>query len=119
MLTIRDEQMAALRASRTAAFERQLRARLELILPERGVILAPATLDLEIGKGCADAGRFHITREIDVARFIELVLTHWGAHPEAGYPRHLLANLMAYGLDGGLKLDRFEMQLGSGVLGHD
>jgi hypothetical protein len=119
MLTIRDEQMAALGAARTAAFEWQLRNWLQPILPERGVVLDPATLDLEIRKGCVDAGRFHITREIDVARFIELVLTHWGAHPEATYPRHLLANLMAYGLDGGLKLDRFEMQLRNGVLGHD
>jgi hypothetical protein len=66
---------------------------------------------MEIHKGIAHARQFGLMREADVARFIELVLTHWGAHPDTGYPRQTLANLMAYGLDTSLKLDRFEAHL--------
>jgi len=110
MLTIRDEQMTALGTARLEAFVRQLRDTLVARLPERGVSLEPVQLDAEIRKGIAHARQFHITREADVARFVELVLARWGMHPEAGYPRKLLPNLMAHGLDAGLKLDRFEAQ---------
>jgi hypothetical protein len=118
MLTIRDEQMAALGAARLDAFVRQLRDDLLVRLPQRGVLLDADQLDAEIHKGIAHARQFHITGEADVARFIALVLARWGAHPGAGYPRQLLPNLMAHGLDAGLKLDRFEAQWHDEVADH-
>lgn len=105
MLIIRPQQMEVLEQHQLRCFKSRLQSHLQQLagcMPARH-------LQLLIDRSVADAARFSLVREADVARFAEIVALHGGPaeHPQE-LPRGALAILMAYGATADAKLQRLQ-----------
>jgi hypothetical protein len=105
MLVIRDSQMQALREEAVNDFRRRLCVRLRSALPEER--MTSEELDRNIEAGIRQARDCRITREVDVARFIEAVCVRLGGFPKQGLPRPALPVLYAYGREGETRVNEF------------
>ncbi len=106
MLVIRDAQMGAFQRHLEENFQRRLRHRLQRVLPG-GPRLAMRELDEQIRVAIDQAMDCGLSKEADVALFVETVFTHLEDFPERGLPKEIRPALYAYGVDPSLKVDRF------------
>jgi hypothetical protein len=107
MLTIRREQMKAFEISRRAGFARAIGESIECSLREMGRGNECVELDAAIHHRMEEAQRFGLTRESEVARFVETTILHLGVSWKKDLPKPALAILLSYGLDPSVKLERF------------
>jgi hypothetical protein len=105
MLQIRAAQMQALREHAEKDFRRRLRARLLTSIPQERMNDDQIEANLEAGLRLAHDCR--LTREIDIARFVEAVCVRLGGFPPKGVPRPALPILYAYGVSAERRVDRF------------
>jgi len=103
MLTIRDAQTEALRRHAIVDFQKQLRGRVAELAPN----FTAEQVEAQVARGMALAAEFHLSREIDVARFVEIVLVHLGGFKEQPLPKPALSILYGYKVDPEVKLRRF------------
>lgn len=111
MLTIRREQMDRFSDALTRQFAESIRPRIAAQLPDGRAAIEPEVLTETIYRGCMVARSFRIRSEADVERFIAIVLKRWPGFSDGQFSRPLLSILTAYGMDSGVKLDRFEAAL--------
>jgi len=107
MLTIRREQMRAFENSRRTAFARAIGESIECTLRKMGRGNECVELDATIHHEIEQAQRFGLTREREVARFVETTILHLGISGNKELPKPALAILLSYGLDPSIKLERF------------
>ena len=70
MLVIRKQQVAALSASRIAAFEVRMVAHLQRCFPHWSLTLGPERLRAFVGRGMQQANRYGFETELDIARYL-------------------------------------------------
>jgi uncharacterized membrane protein len=105
MLEIRKAQFQAFHKHAEKDFRRRLHLKLrrEISLETMG----DEEMDAHIEAGITQARDCRLTREIDVARFVEAVCTRLGGFPANGLPKPALPILYAYGISPQEKVDRF------------
>jgi hypothetical protein len=107
MLVIREEQMALLAQDRQARFKARLVDYLRTNLPQCSGI-DEEQLGSEVDEGIRQALEFRLSREVDVARYVEILYQCCGGPSGEELPREALAILHTFGIDPALKLDRFQ-----------
>ena len=107
MLVIRDEQMALLARNRQGRFRARLVDHLCASLPACSET-DPERLDDEVALGIAQALEYRLRREVDVARYVEILYRCCEGPAGQELPAEALAILYTYGIDPTLKLDRFQ-----------
>lgn len=105
MLEIRHAQFQAFCEHAEKDFRRKLRVQLRQVIAEED--MSDAVIDDNIDSGIRHARDCRITREIDVARFVEAVCTRLGGFPPEGLPKPALPILYAYGVSAGRRIVNF------------
>lgn len=88
------------------SFRRRLRDRLQAVLPDPARFAAPG-FEQQIRTAIDQAVDCGITKEAQIANFVEAVFIHLSGFPENGLPKETLPALYAYGVDPAVKIDRF------------
>jgi len=108
MLTLRNEQVAILKNETSKPFKQALEAHLQEVLPEKGVRFDGETLKKQIEEGIRRASYYKLTRQRDVARYIELACGNFGGFLEGRHPKAVRQILYDHRLSPEEKLDRVE-----------
>lgn len=102
--------MESLQREQMKSFHMRLRLYLAECAAERGRIVSPQQIDTLVELGMDQCRRFHLVRELDIARYLELLL-RLPDMESAMLPRAALQVLLRYGVDPSRKLDGFESWL--------
>jgi hypothetical protein len=105
MLEIRQAQLQAFRDHAERDFRRRLYRRLRHIIPLE--MMSDKDIESQIEAGVSQAQDCRMTREIDVARFVEAVFVHLGGFAAKGLPKSALPILYAYGVSPERRIDDF------------
>lgn len=110
MLIIRDAQLDSLRLALLGSVRERLLEHLRS--PAAALPLSGVQLETLIARGLKEAPRFRIAREADLLRFITILNTFCGGDNARALPVPALQILLGYGVETGLKLDRFACWVG-------
>jgi hypothetical protein len=111
MLTIRNQQKAALAAARRQDFAARVLSQIAAVFPERHAVTPEAELRQLIEHGIAAAARHGVTGQRDVALWIQLMVglaPDFEQRPEFAWTRAILDDP---GLDGTGKIARLYAEL--------
>lgn len=108
MLTITDSQMAAFQQAHIDNFRLRLFDHLQALQHKSDLHLDDRFLQDVIGEGIDQCRRFRLTREIDVARYLEIRYIALHGKTDNELPVEALQILLTYGVDPTHKLDRFQ-----------
>lgn len=109
-MTIRESQMKAFEAHRTADFTGRLHRRLSGLTARAGIPFTDEALQDQLELGVARGLRF-FQRENELARYCEIVLTELGGWTAADHPEPVLQILLPSAIEPGTKLRNFELWL--------
>lgn len=105
MLEIRKAQFQAFQQHAKKDFRRRLHRRLRREISLEN--MSDEEIDAQIAAGICQAHDCRITREIDVARFVEAVCVRLGGFPPNGLPKPALPILYAYGVSSQQRIEGF------------
>lgn len=108
MLKIRQEQMLAFEDDARLRFVARLEQYLEATLPPEHPSRQRGQLEREIREGMQQGLRYGFTREVDVARFVQIVCRWRHGFFGPPIPKEALRLLLEYGTEPVRKLDQFE-----------
>ena len=110
MLTIRKEQMRVLENEMLREFERKMLEHLRQTFPTETETKDDDELTAEIRQGVTSSGRYGISAECDVARYIEYMMMYglnFDMDPKFSWAGTILGT---HGISGAEKLDRIDMR---------
>jgi pSer/pThr/pTyr-binding forkhead associated (FHA) protein len=85
-LRIRKEQMDLLAGPKKADFKKRLMLHLDEILPQKGITIPPDQLEKQIDEAITRSKHYRVSRECDVAQYVEIVIAHLGGFGEKPHP---------------------------------
>jgi pSer/pThr/pTyr-binding forkhead associated (FHA) protein len=86
VVRIRKEQMDKLASPKKADFKKRLTLHLNEILPPKGIKIPPDQLAKQIDEAIMRSKHYRVSRECDVAQYVEIVIVHLDGFTETPHP---------------------------------